>query len=329
MDYKNFSHHCLFGGDGFNYFRTATFFRENKNYKDAAPAGGYYVSGGDVEIYVQEAGPKNGVPIVFIHGFGAWSETWRKTLNALSAEGFHSYALDLSPFGFSEKIAKGDFSTASQAKRIIAVLNNLKLKEVILVGHSVGSRPTVEVALTNPDRIKALVLTDAALGFSANKEEIKFEQNHPAWWLKTFFAIRPLRNAVLATTMTNPLTSKKLLGSFVADQEVLTKQLLSVYQKPFIVKDSTNRLGDWLKVMSIDSDNTAGSDFNNFSKLNMPTLLVWGDKDTITPLWQGEKLEKLIPHAALSVISGLGHIPQIENPDEFNKVLLTFLQNNK
>jgi pimeloyl-ACP methyl ester carboxylesterase len=306
--------------------RTSTFFRENKSPKDAAPAGGYYVSGGDIKIYVQETGPKNGVSIVFIHGFGAWSETWRKTLDALAAEGFHSYALDLPPFGFSEKVTNEDFSRTSQARRIIKVLDNLNLKQVILVGHSVGGRPTIEVALMAPDRIKTLVLVDAALSFGANGE---FEQNHPAWWLKTFFAIRPLRNAILATAVTNPLMSKKLLGSFVADQKILTKSLLHVYQQPFAVKDSTNRLGDWLKVLSLDKDNSMSSNFSNFSKLNMPALLIWGDKDTITPLWQGEKLQKLIPHASLSVLSGLGHIPQIENPDQFNQVLLSFLQKHK
>lgn len=307
-------------------FRIATFFRENKSYKDAAPTVGYYVSGSDVNIYVQETGPKDGNPVVFIHGFGAWSETWRKTLDTLAAEGFHSYALDLPPFGFSEKVTNGDFSRTSQAQRIIKVLDNLKLNQVILVGHSVGSRPTIETALMSPDRVKALVLVDAALGFGQNGE---FEQNNPAGWLKVFFGIRPLRNGVLSTAVTNPLMSKKLLGTFVADPEILTSELLNVYQRPLAVKDSTNRLGDWLKVMTIDSDNSESSNFDNFSKLNMPTLLVWGDKDTITPLWQGEKLQKLIPNASLSVLSDLGHIPQIESPDKFNKVLLNFLKGFK
>ena len=57
----------------------------------------------------------------------------------------------------------------------------------------------------------------------------------------------------------------------------------------------------------------------------MPTLLIWGDKDTITPLWQGEKLNKTIPRSSLTVLKGLGHIPQIEDPVSFNRTLLPFL----
>jgi pimeloyl-ACP methyl ester carboxylesterase len=75
-----------------------------------------------------------GLPVVFIHGFGAWSETWKKTTSVLAAQGFHTIALDIPPFGFSEKPADGSFSTQAQAQRIIKVFDTLQLKQVILVG---------------------------------------------------------------------------------------------------------------------------------------------------------------------------------------------------
>src|ERR1051326_6758050 len=303
-------------------FRFVTFLRENKTPQQGAPAGGEFVSAGDIKMYVQEKGPQTGQPVVFIHGFGAWSETWRKTLDALAEQGFHVYALDVPPFGFSEKVTTGKFSRQDQAQRIIAVLDSLHLSQVILVGHSVGGRPTVEAALIQPQRIKALVLVDPAMGFGVDGQ---FEQNHPSFLTKVFFAIKPLRNSALALTVTNPLLTKKLLSTFVADPNVLTPSLLAIYQKPFVVKDSTNRLGDWLKVLSQDQDNSQSANFANFSKLTMPTMLIWGNKDAITPLGQGQKLNQLIPKSSLVVLDGLGHIPQIENPDKFNAALLPFL----
>jgi pimeloyl-ACP methyl ester carboxylesterase len=57
----------------------------------------------------------------------------------------------------------------------------------------------------------------------------------------------------------------------------------------------------------------------------MPTLVVWGNLDTITPLAQGAALAKLIPGARLEVLVGVGHIPQIEDPPRFNDVLVRFL----
>lgn len=142
---------------------------------------------------------------------------------------------------------------------------------------------------------------------------------------RAFFALHPLRNAVLSATATNPLMTKRLLSTFVADPQVLTPTLLSVYQKPFAVKDSTNRLGDWLDVVSMDKDTSLSSNLSNFFRLALRTLLIWGDKDNITPLWQGEKPKKIIPNSSLNVLKGLGHIPQIEDPVEFNNSLLPFV----
>jgi pimeloyl-ACP methyl ester carboxylesterase len=304
-------------------FRILTFARERQTAEQAAPASGRFVSAGDIRLYVEEDGPDSGLPVVLIHGFGAWSETWKKTASVLAAHGFHTIALDVPPFGFSEKITDGAFSRQAQAQRIIKVLDTLQLKQVILVGHSVGGRPTVEAALLAPHRIRALVLVDGAFGFGSDGQ---LEQNHPTLLARAFFALHPLRNAVLSATATNPLMTKRLLSTFVADPKILTPALLSVYQRPFAVKDSTNRLGDWLKVLSVDQDTSLSGKLSNFSNLVMPTLLIWGDQDSITPLWQGEKLKKIISTSSLNVLKGLGHIPQIEDPVQFNNSLLPFLE---
>jgi pimeloyl-ACP methyl ester carboxylesterase len=306
--------------------RILTFSRERQTGEEAAPASGHYVSAGDIRIYVQEDGPSSGIPVVFIHGFGAWSETWKRTTSVLAGHGFHTIALDVPPFGFSDKVTDGTFSRQAQAQRIIKVLDSLQLKQVVLVGHSVGARPTVEAALTAPDRIMALVLVDGALGFGSDGQ---FAPNEPTLLVQLFFAIHPLRNGVLSATATNPLMTKRLLGGFVADPKILTPALLSIYQKPFVVKDSTNRLGDWLKVLSVDPDTSLSGKLSNFSKLSMPTMIIWGDNDTITPLWQGQKLMQAIPKSAMRVLNGLGHIPQIEDPTEFNEALLPFLEQVK
>lgn len=304
-------------------FGILTLGRESQTSEQAAPASGRFVSAGDVKLFVEEAGPRDGLPVVFIHGFGAWSETWKKTTSELAAHGFHTVALDMPPFGFSEKITDGTFSRQAQARRILGVMDSLQLRQVILVGHSVGGRPTVEAALLAPDRVKALVLVAGAFGFGDGGQ---FDQSAPGFLTRAFFAIHPLRNAVLSATATNPLMTKRLLGTFVADPEVLTPELLAVYQRPFVVKDSTNRLGDWLKVLSVDKDTSLSSDLANFSKLAMPTLLIWGDKDKVTPLWQGEKLKAVISGSRLDVLKGLGHIPQIEDPLRFNGSLVSFVE---
>ena len=77
------------------------------------------------------------MPVVLIHGTAAWSELWRATIDALAAAGFHVIALDLPPFGFSDR--PGDYTRERQAARIDGVLDQLGVAPAIIVGHSFGA----------------------------------------------------------------------------------------------------------------------------------------------------------------------------------------------
>src|SRR5262249_10143932 len=70
-----------------------------------APASGPFVRAAGVDLFIQELGPKDAPVVLFVHGMGAWSELWRDTLVATAAAGSHAVALDLPPFGYSERPA--------------------------------------------------------------------------------------------------------------------------------------------------------------------------------------------------------------------------------
>ncbi len=305
--------------------RFASFLRESKTPQQAAPKNGHYVSAAGVNIFVQEAGPKAAQAVILVHGTGAWSELWRETINVLAKNQFHVVAIDLPPFGFSEKPnGPENYSRQKQAQRIIGVLDALNIQRAIFVGHSVGARPTIEAALVAPQRVQSLVLVDPALGFAKNADS--FEQNNPSWMLRAFFAFRPLRNAGIAAVGTNPWFTKTLFNSFVSNKAAVTPERVKMLQQPLKVKNITPAEGDWLEYLLVSRDNSLSSDFNNFKKLKAPTLIIWGSSDAVTPLWQGEHLQKLIPNSTLSVINNVGHIPYIEAPAEFNEILASFLK---
>jgi pimeloyl-ACP methyl ester carboxylesterase len=117
----------------------------------------------DLDLYIQEVGPESGQVVLLVHGTGAWSEIWRSTLERLAAAGYRAVAVDMAPFGYSEQPAAGDYTTASQGRRLAALVESLG-SPVVLVGHSFGARATVEAAMLAPERLRALVLVDAALG---------------------------------------------------------------------------------------------------------------------------------------------------------------------
>ena len=302
-------------------FRLNAGFRESFEAKEIAPKTGRFVLAGDVDFFVQEAGPTDGVAVVLIHGTGAWSETWRDTINALAQAGFRAIALDLPPFGFSQRPGNSDYSKLSQGRRIIGMLDSMGIGRAVLVGHSFGGGPTVEAALLNPDRIRALVLVDAALGIE-NGEPAK-----PSWSiLSGVLHTAPLRNALVATFLTNPMFTQRLVRSFVAHPEIVTDARAEIYRQPLAVKGTTQATASWIPELVMPPAGAASSNPASYSALKMPALVLWGRMDTVTPLAQGSRLAGLLSGSKLVVLDGVGHIPQIEDPSRTNEELVRFLK---
>ena len=71
------------------------------------------------------------------------------------------------------------------------------------------------------------------------------------------------------------------------------------------------------------------TDSTTYRSLALPTLIIWGDRDTTTPLPPGQRLAQVIAGADLAVMPGIGHMPQLEDVDQFNRLLLTFLERQR
>lgn len=300
------------------FFRWDASERESHSAVQLAPVTGRFVPAADISMFVQEQGGNDAMAVVFIHGTGAWSEAWRDTLNAVARAGFRAIALDLSPFGFSQRPANKDYSKQAQARRILGALDTLQVRRAIFVGHSFGGGPTMEAALLAPERVLGLVLVDVALDFDTAAAD-------SGGVTKTLLSIAPLRDAVVATFLTNPRFSKRLLELFIADPAHATDERVAIYQKPLRLAGTTEAVGEWLPALLLPQAPSLASDPQNYRRLKVPTRIIWGAEDTVTPLTQGERLAKLLPSAELSVMDGVGHIPQIESPIEFNRLLLNFL----
>ena len=141
--------------------------RETRTRLDAAPATGRFVRAHDVDVFIQERGPADGPVVLFMHGMGAWSEIWQPTMATIAGAGFRAVALDMPPFGYSERPAATAYGRRAQARRIIGLLDTLGAERAYLVGHSFGGGPTMEAVLQAPARVSALVLADAAIGLDA------------------------------------------------------------------------------------------------------------------------------------------------------------------
>ncbi len=299
--------------------------REQSTRQEAAPQSGRFVKSSDVELFIQEMGPVDGPTVIFVHGTGAWSEMWREPMAALARAGYRAIALDVPPFGFSEKPSQPRYGTEDQARRLVALVQALGLPHVTLVGHSFGCRATVDAALHLRDQIDSLVLIDAAV--SPTMDGV---QPEPAGMANrtaaAIFDVPPIRRTLVAATVTNPLLTRRLFQMLIEDPDDATDRLVAMLQQPLVVHDSTSKLSEWMREFLFGDDAGAlSSRAAAYRTFTPPTLLLWGERDQLTPLSKADELKQLLPDATIQVLKGVGHIPQVEDTPQFSAALLRFL----
>ena len=299
-------------------FRLAAARRETVARIAAAPRNGHFVRAADVEMYVQETGPPSGPPVLLIHGTGAWSEIWRRTLDTLAAAGYHAVAIDMPPFGYSERPPNADYGDEAQGRRILGVMAALTLERVTLVGHSFGARPTMEAFFLDGSRIARLVLVDAALGIDTTARAA-------GWPVRAALAAPPLRDALVSATLTNPRFTARLLRGLVADASAVTQERIAMLQRPFVRERTTASYGEWLRPFLLLHERTLATDRARYRDIHVPTLVLWGDADSVTPVAQGREIAGLVPGSSLVELPGVGHIPAIEATARFNAELVAWL----
>jgi pimeloyl-ACP methyl ester carboxylesterase len=273
-----------------------------------------------VQLHIQEFGDAASPPLLLVHGTGAWSHTWVSNVDAMVQAGYRVIAVDLPPFGFSTRPADGNYNRAQQALRLLALMDALQLPPVTLLGHSYGGGPAAEAAMLQPQRLRHLILLDAAVGLRSSVEP-QAQQSLAA----QVFTMRPVRTTLIALAGTQPLFSEDWLRPFVYRKEVVTPQRTAIYQLPFAVSGYSAALGDWAYQFAGERGTFKSEQADGYKSLRMPVTLMWGEQDTITPLEQAKALKALMPQSTLVVLSGVGHIPQIEDVELFNSKLSAVL----
>lgn len=293
--------------------------REEEEAQAVPPQTGRLVAAGDVRLFIQERGPLDGPVIVFTHGAGAWSEAWRSTSEVLAAAGYRCIAIDVPPFGFSERPRSADYGDVAQARRIAAALKTLGVHRFSLVAHSIGSRPAMELALTVPARITAVVLVSAALRLD---EEASAESGlMPTLLLRSAF----IREALVAGFATNPRATAFLVSKLV--ENPVSEADLAMFQRPMVRPGTIEAWGQWASQAALSREAIASADRMRYREFLSPTLVLWGKSDRVTPLVQGQQLAELLPRSIFLSLDGVGHIPQLEDRARVEVLLLTFFTN--
>jgi pimeloyl-ACP methyl ester carboxylesterase len=281
----------------------------------AAPSTGTFVDAFDTRIFVQRTGDPHAPAIVFVHGTGSWSEAWRACMDHVAGLGYQAVALDLPPFGYSIAPGSGDYSKATQGRRILAALDSIGVKQATFVAHSFGAAPVMEALLREPQRASSLVLVDAALGLDAVQTDGRPNA------LQSLLGSTWLAENISAALLTNPAMTQTLLRGFISEKEKATAQWIRLYQQPLAVSGTYRKVAQWLPQLVAGRAHAASDQIEPYKRLPFAVTLIWGEADTITPLGQAQHLQAILPRSSLIVIPKAGHIPQIEEPALFREAL--------
>jgi pimeloyl-ACP methyl ester carboxylesterase len=295
--------------------------RETLTHQDLpASAKGQYVKAADLTLYVQEAGPPTGMDVLLIPGIGGWSGTWPQTMTLLAEAGFHVVAIDLPPFGFSERPHGALYGKTDQAARILGVMDALGIAKAILVAHSTGGGPAVEAAATPPRRVTGLVLVDAELDIAFDRKG----KTYPPFLVDWFLSTPTLRDGAVAAFITNPLFTRRFLN-WMSHRRGADDTWTEIYRQPLKLQGTTTAVSAWLPAWIANLKPARSEEPETYRKLKIPIHLMWGDFDAIAPPEQARLLTLAAPGTILKIVHGAGHLPQMEDAATFNRQLLQSL----
>jgi pimeloyl-ACP methyl ester carboxylesterase len=229
-------------------------------------------------VHYNAEGPANGPVIVLVHGLGSRAEDWSNLAAYLSKAGFQVYMPDLPGYGRSAKPAGFSYSVHDEAEIVAGFMDALGLKQVDLGGWSMGGAIAQHVAFSHPEHVRRLMLFDSA-GLAVM----------PKWDLRLFTPDSPAQLAQLDALL---MPAPPDVPGFIA------RDIVRLSKK-----------NAWVIDRAIDSMLTWQDATDKLlPQLKMPVLIVWGDKDQIVPLSQGETMHSLVPQSQLDIVPGCGHL---------------------
>lgn len=246
-----------------------------------------------VRLRLRDTGPRDAPAVILLHGFGASLETWEPWALALTAR-FRVIRLDLPGFGLTGPDPTGDYTDARAIKILVDLMDQLNVERASLVGNSLGGRIAWSFAAVHPDRVTRLVLVSpdgfASPGFDYGKAP------------KT------------------PLMMKAL--PYVTPRGMLKGSLAAAYARPATLSETTvTRYRDLMlapgvrpAILARMGQTILRDPAPILARIEVPTLLLWGEKDGMIPIGNSVDYLRDLPHATLVRLPNLGHVPFEEDP---------------
>lgn len=252
-----------------------------------------------LKIQFVEQGSATGLPVIFLHGY---TDSWHsfELLMPNLPKSVRAFALTQRGHGDSEHPVSG-YHVRDFSADVAAFMDAMKLKQAVIVGHSMGSYVAQRFALDHPDRVRGLVLIGSFVTVRGNP------------------GVKEIWDSTISK-----------LGDSV-DPAFIRQFQESTFQKPLprefketVMKESAKVPGRvWREVIAglMETDFSA-----ELGRIKAPTLIIWGDRDSFFLRNEQERLTKAISGSRLLVYEGVGHDPNWEEPERLAADLSEFIE---
>jgi len=254
----------------------------------------------NITISYNEAG-EGSIPILFLHGYPFDKSMWKGQLDSLKTSN-RVIAIDIRGFGKTID-EKSILSIDLFGEDLIALMDKLVIEKAIICGLSMGGFIALNLMKKNPNRFEALILCDTQC--IADTVEIKDNRYTTIEQIKIDgtdkFNEKFINSVFHPESLTNKIELVETLRSVVCanSKEIITAGLIALAER-----SETCSILDTIRI---------------------PTLIICGRQDEVTPLEQSQFMHEHIKGSILKIIEHAGHVSNLEKPDEFNKYLLDFL----
>jgi pimeloyl-ACP methyl ester carboxylesterase len=254
-----------------------------------------------------------GPPVILVHGFGGSMWQWEYQQAALASH-YRVITLDLPGSGLSDKpdIA---YTPDEMVAFVRGFMDALGIQKAALVGNSMGAGLAIGMAVAHPERVDRLVLISGLP--KGVREKITaplikraVETSAPVWLIR------------LGNWLAGRWVTEDVLKKIVHDHSRLTPAVIerSVQNRtrPGLIRAAmatARNLPLWEQDFAL-----------KIGEINRPTLVLWGEEDKVFPTAVGRELHATIKGASFALIPKAGHIPQWEQPEAVNSLLITFLK---
>ncbi|MGB3947894.1 MAG: alpha/beta fold hydrolase [Bacteroidia bacterium] len=244
-----------------------------------------------------------GQPLIILHGLFGQSDNWNSLARQFSELGNAVYTVDLRNHGLSPH--REEWTYQSMSDDVLELITDLELKDVILIGHSMGGKVAMQFAMNSPELLKKLIVVDIAP---------KYYPPHHGDILKAL-------NAVDFNVVKNRKDAEAILSEYISD--LGTKQFLlkNIYWK----EDGLLAWRFNLDVITRKIE-TVGQETPNYSTCKAPTLFIKGERSNYILESDLQHINDLFPFSQIKTIDGAGHWVHAEKPRDFFETVTTFIK---